>query len=106
LQLVKDQISGRLLALARSAELQTTVSAYASDALARVRPHTLRAILEHASPESPERLKSFLSRSLFRILSHEETARTVNSILSAQVERLLVAPIGRLSDHVDPRRDG
>ena len=104
LQLVKDQISGRLIALARSPELRTTVSAYVSDALARVRPHSLRAILEHASPDSAERLKNFLSRSLFQILSHGETARTVNSILSAQVERILVAPIGRLSDHVDAQQ--
>ncbi|HEV2762740.1 MAG TPA: DUF445 family protein, partial [Pyrinomonadaceae bacterium] len=104
LQLIKDQIAERLLSLARSPELRTTVSAYASDALERVRPHSLRAILEHASPDSAERLKSFLARSLFRILSHEETARTVNSILAAQVERILVAPIGRISDHVEQEK--
>jgi uncharacterized membrane protein YheB (UPF0754 family) len=33
-------------------------------------------------------------------LAHENTARTVNAILSSQIERLLVAPIGRLGDHV------
>ncbi|HEX7177368.1 MAG TPA: DUF445 family protein [Pyrinomonadaceae bacterium] len=100
LQLIKDQISERILAVARSPELAASVSSYATDALHRVRPHSLRAILEHASPESAERLKSFLSRGLFHILSSDETARTINSILSAQVERLLSAPIGRVSDHV------
>jgi uncharacterized membrane protein YheB (UPF0754 family) len=34
------------------------------------------------------------------VLAREETARTINSILSAQVERLLVAPIGRVGDLV------
>ena len=30
----------------------------------------------------------------------EQTARTITAILSSQVERLLIAPIGRLGDHV------
>ncbi|HEV2704826.1 MAG TPA: DUF445 family protein [Pyrinomonadaceae bacterium] len=102
LALVKEQVASRILALARSPELSASVSAYATDALERVRPHTLRAILEHASPDSAERLKSFLAKGLLSVLSREETARTVNAILSAQIERLLVAPIGRITDHVSP----
>ncbi|HEX8853077.1 MAG TPA: DUF445 family protein, partial [Pyrinomonadaceae bacterium] len=102
LELVKEQVAARILALARSTELSASVSAYATDALERVRPHTLRAILEHASPDSAERLKSFLSQGLLSVLAREETARTVNAILSAQVERLLIAPIGRISDHLSP----
>ncbi len=100
LELIKDQVAGRILAVARSAELRTSVSAYATDALERVRPHTLRALLEHARPDSADDLKRFLSRGLMDVLSREETARTLNALLTAQVERLLVAPIGRLSDHV------
>jgi uncharacterized membrane protein YheB (UPF0754 family) len=98
--LIKDQVSDRILALAQSPELINSVSAYATDALARLRPHSLRALLEHASPDSAGRLKSFLSKGLQQILSSEETARTLNSILAAQVEHILIAPIGRLSDHV------
>ncbi|MCA1632965.1 MAG: DUF445 domain-containing protein [Acidobacteria bacterium] len=100
LELIKEQVTGRILAIARSAELRTTVSAYATDALERVRPHTLRALLEHARPDSAEQLKGFLSRGLLDVLSREETARSLNALLSVQVERLLVAPIGRLSDHL------
>jgi len=100
LQMIKDQVAARILALAQSPELATTVSAYATDALERLRPHSLRALLEHANPDSAERLKSFLSSGLINVLSREETARTLNAILSAQIERLLVAPIGRLSDHL------
>ena len=100
LEMIKEQVAGRILALAASPELATSVSAYATDALERLRPHTLRALLEHLNPDSAPRLKSFLSKGLLNVLTREETARTINSILSAQIERLLVAPIGRLSDHV------
>jgi uncharacterized membrane protein YheB (UPF0754 family) len=100
LELVKDQIAARILAIARGDELLKTVSAYSRDALARLRPHTLRALLEHASPDSAQRLKSFLSKALFDVLAREETARTINNILSAQIDRLLVAPIGRIGDHL------
>ncbi|MCA1557415.1 MAG: DUF445 domain-containing protein, partial [Acidobacteria bacterium] len=40
LVLIKDQVSERILSLVRSPELSTTVSAYAGDALERLRPHT------------------------------------------------------------------
>lgn len=104
LQMIKDQVSLRILALAQSKELATTVSAYATDALARLRPHSLGAVLEHANPDSAERLKNFLARGLMNILSREETAQTINSVLSSQIERLLIAPIGRVSDHLPPER--
>ncbi|HEV7902649.1 MAG TPA: DUF445 family protein [Pyrinomonadaceae bacterium] len=100
LELIKEQVAVRILSIARGAELSKTVSAYTSDALARIRPHTIRALLEHASPDSAARLKNFLSRALLGVLAREDTARTINAILSAQIERLLIAPIGRISDHL------
>jgi uncharacterized membrane protein YheB (UPF0754 family) len=100
LEMIKDQVSERVLMLARSPELQSSVSAYAADALANLRPHSLRALLQHVSPESAPRLKSFLATGLLGVLAREETARAVNAVLHAQIERLLSTPIGRLSDHV------
>jgi uncharacterized membrane protein YheB (UPF0754 family) len=100
LELIKDQIAERILSVARSPELTASVSAYATDAAARLRPHTLRALLEHARPDSAEQLKGFLSRGLMGVLSRDETARMVNAILASQVEKLLVRPIGRLGDLV------
>lgn len=100
LELIKEQVAARLLSIARGAELSKLISSYTSDALARVRPHTIRALLEHASPDSAARLKNFLSKALLGVLAREDTARTVNAILSAQLERLLLAPIGRISDHL------
>jgi uncharacterized membrane protein YheB (UPF0754 family) len=98
LELIKTEVVSRVLALARSAELSTSVSAYATDAVERLRPHTLRALLQHLNPDSAPRLKSFLTKGLLDVLARDETARTINAVLSAQVERLLVAPIGRLRD--------
>ena len=100
LEMIKEQIAERILAVARSPELSTSVSAYATDALQRLRPHTLRALLEHARPDSAEQLKSFLTRGLMDVLSRDETARMVNAMLASQVEKLLVRPIGRVGDLV------
>ncbi|HEY0174398.1 MAG TPA: DUF445 family protein, partial [Pyrinomonadaceae bacterium] len=100
LELIKDQIAARILSVARSEELSASVSAYATDALEHLRPHTLRALLEHARPDSAEQLKSFLARGLMGVLSRDETARMVNAILASQVEKLLVRPIGRVGDLV------
>ena len=100
LEMIKDQIAERILALAQSPEVTASVSAYAADALERIKPHSLGALLEHASPNSGTRLKRFLGKGLLDILSRDETARTINSILSSQIEKLLMMPIGRLSDNV------
>ncbi|MFL6334018.1 MAG: DUF445 domain-containing protein [Pyrinomonadaceae bacterium] len=98
LELIKDQIAERILAVAQGAELSTSVSAYLTDALERLKPHTLRALLEHARHDSPEELKRLLARGLVGVLAREETARTINAILASQVEKLLVRPIGRVGD--------
>jgi uncharacterized membrane protein YheB (UPF0754 family) len=100
LEMIKDQVAGRLLALARGPELATSVSAYATDAITRLRPHSLRALLQTLNPDSAPRLKSLLTRGLLNLLSREETARSINAVLHNQIERLLAAPIGRLSEHV------
>lgn len=99
-ELIKAQVTDRLLELAQSDELATSVSAYITDALERLRPQTLASALRHANPDSVWRVKLFLTRSLLGLLSRDDTARTINAVLSSQIERLLVAPIGRLSDHV------
>jgi uncharacterized membrane protein YheB (UPF0754 family) len=100
LDAIKDQIARRVVVLAQSPDLQNTVSAYLSDAMERLKPHTMRALLLRLSPESAPRLKGFLSKGLLSVLARPETAKSINGILSAQIERLLVTPIGRLGDHL------
>jgi uncharacterized membrane protein YheB (UPF0754 family) len=51
-------------------------------------------------PESEAKLKSMLSKGLLNILSRRETLNVINSVLASQLDRLLAAPIGKLSDHI------
>jgi len=97
---LKDQITSRLLEIVRSEGLGTSMANYFSEALERYRPQTLGSVMQQIHPESAAQAKRFLTRSLLSLLSHEDTAKTINAILSSQIERLLIAPIGRLGDHV------
>jgi len=98
--LIKAQVSDRILELAQSPELSASVSHYVTDAIEKLRPNTLAGLLERLNPDSVERVKSFLTRGLLSLITRDDTARTINGILSSQVERLLIAPIGRLGDHL------
>ncbi len=97
---LKSQISNRLIELLRSEALSTSVSMQLTDAFDRLRPQKLGAVMQQFDSNSPAHAKSFLTKSLLSLLSREDTARTINAILSSQVERLLIQPIGRLGDHV------
>ena len=95
---IKQQLADRALALARSPELSEGVSTYVSEAVNRLRPHTLRALLQHIKPASAPRLKTLLTNALLDVLTREETARSLNAMISAQIERFLIKPIGRPVD--------
>jgi uncharacterized membrane protein YheB (UPF0754 family) len=97
---LKVQISNRLLEILRSEALSTSLSIQFSDAMDRLRPQTLGAVIQQIDSNSTVNAKAFLTRSLLSLLSRDDTARTINAILSSQIERLLIAPIGRLGDHV------
>jgi uncharacterized membrane protein YheB (UPF0754 family) len=89
-----------LLVFLRSEGLSTSVSMYFSDALDRLAPQTVGEVMNQIDPRTIEQAKALLNRGLLNLLAREDTARTVNAVLSSQVERLLIAPIGRLGDHV------
>lgn len=97
---LKAQVTARLVEILRSETLSNSVSSHFSDAIDRLRPLTLGSVLQQLDPRSAEHVKMFLTRSLLSLLSRDDTARTINRILSAQIDRLLIAPIGRLGDHV------
>jgi uncharacterized membrane protein YheB (UPF0754 family) len=97
---LKSQISNRLVEIFRSETLSTSLSIQVTDAIDRLRPQTLGAVMQQLDSNSAAQVKSLLNRSLLGLLSREDTARTINAIMSAQIERLLIAPIGRLGDHV------
>jgi uncharacterized membrane protein YheB (UPF0754 family) len=97
---LKAQISDRFVEILRSEALSTSVSIQVNDVIDRLRPQTLGAVMQQLDSNSTAHAKEFLTRSLLSLLSRDDTARTINAILSAQIERLLIAPIGRLGDHV------
>jgi uncharacterized membrane protein YheB (UPF0754 family) len=97
---LKAQVTRRLLQVIRSEGLSTSVSIYFTDAMDRLSPQTLGSVMQQIDPRSIEQTKKFLTRSVLELISRDDTARTVNAVLSSQVERLLIAPIGRLGDHV------
>lgn len=99
-ELMKTQVADRILELIQSPELARSVTAYARDSLENLRSQTVGSVLGRLNPNSADRLKNFLSQSLLSILARDDTARTINAILSSQIEHLLVAPIGRLGDHL------
>src|SRR4030095_6726239 len=77
-----------------------SVSTYFSEVIERFRPQTLGSAFQQLDPDSIQTAKQFLTRSVVGLLARDDTARTVNAILSSQIERLLLSPIGRLGDHV------
>ena len=97
---LKAQVTARLVEILRSESLSASVSEHFSEAIERLRPQTLGSVLQQVDPRSAAQVKQLLTRGLLSLLGREETARTINAILSAQIERLLIAPIGRLGDHV------
>jgi uncharacterized membrane protein YheB (UPF0754 family) len=97
---LKDRVTSRLMEIIRSEELSLSISSYFTDAIEGFQPQTLGSVMHQLDPESVDHAKRFLTRSLLNLLSKDETARTANAVLTNQVERLLVAPIGRLGDHV------
>ena len=97
---LKSQISTRLIEILRSESLSTSVSTHFSGVVDRLRPQTLGSVMQQLDSNSATHAKKLLTGSLLSLLSREDTARTINAILSTQIERLLIAPIGRLGDHV------
>ncbi|MGQ0540668.1 MAG: DUF445 family protein [Blastocatellia bacterium] len=97
---LKTQITNSVISLLRSDEMLRSVSAYATDTLQKLRPHSIDSILRTVHPDAEEKLKSMLAKGLLGIISSENTSRLVNDMLSRQIEQLLSAPIGRLSDNI------
>ena len=104
LERLKSQISKSVFSLVQGEETMNSVSAYLTDTLQKLRPHSLGAILQIAHPEAEDKLKSMLSKSLLNVLNRGETLNIINRLLASQIERLLAAPIGKLSDHISEEK--
>jgi uncharacterized membrane protein YheB (UPF0754 family) len=84
--------------------MQRSISAYLTDTLAQFRPHSIDSIMRTLHPESEEKLKSMLSKGLLGIISSDDTSKVINDMLARQIEGLLNAPIGKLSDSISEEK--
>ena len=97
---LKNQISAGVLSVLQGKEMIVAISAYLNDVLERVRPLSVQDVIHGAHPEAEEKLKKMLSKGLMDMLSREETSNIVNAVLARQIEGVMAAPIGKLSDHI------
>ena len=100
----KEQITAGVLSLLRGEAMLRQISAYVTDTLSQFRPHSIDSIMRALHPESEAKLKSTLSKGLLKVVSGEDTSKIINSMLATQIENLLSAPIGRLSDNISEDR--
>lgn len=101
---LKAQVSKAVLSLIRSEHTLQGISNYLYETLAKLRPHSIDAVLQFVHPESEEKLKLLLSRGLIDILSSEDSVAAINELLSRQIDAFLNKPIGSLSEHVGEDR--
>ena len=100
LERLKAQITRAVLSVVQGDEMQHSISAYLTDTLQKIRPHSIDAILQTIHAESEEKLKKLLANGLLGILQKDETGDIINRVLVKQIDRLLSVPIGKLSDHI------
>jgi uncharacterized membrane protein YheB (UPF0754 family) len=100
LESLKSQITKGILSVLRGDEMLHSISAYLTDTLDKIRPHSVKAIMQTAHPEAEDKLKKMLSKGLLNILGREETSNIINAVLSRQIEGLMATPIGKLSEHI------
>jgi Uncharacterized protein conserved in bacteria len=104
LERLKTQVTSSIIKLIRGEQVRSSVSAYVTDTLQNFRPHSIDSILRNVHPESEAKLKSMLSKGLLSIIAGENTSRLINDMLSHQIEKLLAAPIGKLSDKIEEEK--
>lgn len=100
LERLKEQIAGAILSVLQGDAMMGSISAYIRETLEKFRPHSINAIMETLLPTSEEKLKKMLAGGLLNIISQKETSQIINAVLADQIDRLLSAPIGKLSDHI------
>ncbi len=100
LERLEAQITRGVLSLLRSEEMSRSVTGYLRETFEKLRPHSIDAVMQTVYADSEQKLKEFLTSALLSVVSRGETARIINSVLSAQVDKLLARPIGKISDNV------
>lgn len=96
---LKKQLTKSALSLLQSPEMQQSISAFLTDALAKIRPQRIGTVLHSLHPDSSAEIKNALSNGLETVLNNTDTTKIIHSVLSAQIDSLIHSPIGKLSSH-------
>lgn len=100
LERLKGQVSKAILSVLQGDAMTGSVTGYVRETMEKFRPHSIDAVMETLLPTSEEKLKKMLANGLLSIISQKETSQVINAVLADQIDRLLSAPIGKLSDHI------
>lgn len=97
---LKAQLTINILKVLQGEQMRRSIGAYLADSLESLKPRLIGDLLNSTHPEAAKKLRSMLTGGLISVLEREETARIINEVLSRQIDSLLNAPIGRLSEHI------
>jgi uncharacterized membrane protein YheB (UPF0754 family) len=100
LERLKAQVAKAILSVLQGETMIASVTGYVRETLGKFRPHSIDAVMETLLPNSEEKLKKMLANGLLGVISQKETSQIINAVLADQIDRLLSAPIGKLSDHI------
>ncbi len=101
---LKAQISDTLLRLIRSKQMQSSTIKYFSSSIENLGDKKLSEIADSFSPMATIRLKEALVTGIEQLLKNDETNRIINLLVTTQIDKLIHAPIGRLSNHLPEER--
>ncbi len=100
LESLKSQITKSILKVLQSKEMQNSISAYLTDTLEKMRHQKIGELLNSVHPEASIQIKLTLAKGLVKTLNNQDTTKIIHSVLSKQINTLIHAPIGKLSNHV------
>lgn len=97
---LKAQLTMNILRVLQGEQMRKSIAGYLSDSLEAVKPRLIGDLLQSTHPDANRKLRKMLTGGLIGVLERDETAMIVNEVLSKQIDSLLNAPIGRLSNHI------
>lgn len=100
LESLKRQLTQSTLTLLRSQEMQHSISAFLTDALAQIRPQRIGNVLTSLHTDAAGEIKNALAKGLEDVLHNADTTKIIHAVLSAQIESLIHSPIGKISRHI------
>lgn len=100
LEKLKEQLTLNILRVLQGEQMKESIARYLNESVEALKPREIGELLSSAHPEAASKLRTMLTSGLMDVLRKDETTQIVNEVLAKQIDSLLHAPIGRLSDHI------